>query len=81
MRTYNGIIFDVVGLAPRAHDPSIVECNDSNDINALPLQCSEVVDVAWEMICRAARCESTWDREEYDLLSGKLCWEGLADVD
>lgn len=81
MKTYNGIVFDVVGLAPRTHDPSVVECNDSNDINALALQCSEVLDVAREMLCRAAGSESTWNREENDLFPCELCIEVLADVD
>lgn len=35
--SYDGVIFDSICLAPRTHNPRIVERNGSHDINALCL--------------------------------------------
>ena len=69
-RTYNIIILNPIRLSPRTHDPRIVERDGCHDINALALQCSEVLDVAGEMLCGAAGGEGAGDGEDDDFLVG-----------
>ena len=72
-RLYNIITLDSIRLAPRTHNPRIVERNDGYDINSLALDRGQVVDVAGEVLGGAARCEGAWDGEENDLLVGPFC--------
>lgn len=48
--TYDVIILDAIGFAPSIHDPSIIVCNDSNDVDTLFLDLREVLDVWREMV-------------------------------
>jgi hypothetical protein len=48
-KTYNIITLDPIRLAPRTHNPRIIERNDRHDIDALRLDRREVLDVAREM--------------------------------
>jgi len=48
-KTYNIITLNPIRLAPRTHNPRIIERNDRHDIDALRLDRREVLDVAREM--------------------------------
>lgn len=43
--TYNIVPLYVVGLAPRAHYPSVIKGNDGNNINSSCLEVCQMVDV------------------------------------
>lgn len=62
----------LVDLAPSAHDPAIIECDDSDDIDALALQLLDVLDVRRQVIGLAARREGAGDGDEHDLLAFPL---------
>jgi hypothetical protein len=68
--TYNIVILDTIGLAPRTQDKRIVECNDGYGIDALALECAQVVDVAGEVLGGAGGSEGTRDGEDDDFLVG-----------
>ena len=55
------IVVDAISLAPRGHDPSIVEGNDDDLVDALGLELLLVVDVGGEVRGLASRSESTRD--------------------
>jgi hypothetical protein len=44
-RSYDIVTLDLVDFAPCIHDPSIVRCDDGNDINTLALKVTELLDV------------------------------------
>jgi hypothetical protein len=71
--TYNIITLNAISLSPRTHNPGIIKSNHSNDVNALPLDGTQVLDVAGEMFSRAAGCEGTRDGEKDDFLVGPFC--------
>lgn len=76
-QTYDIITLNSIRFSPRAHDPRIIERNDSHDVDALALQRGEVLDVAWEMVGGAAGGESARDGEEDDFFVGPFCaWLG-----
>jgi hypothetical protein len=82
---YNRIIFDAVCLSPRAHDPSIIESDHSDDVYAFRLESGEVLDVAWEVLGAAAGREGAGDGEEDDFFVGPFCercvWLALEGVE
>ncbi len=59
----------LVDLAPSAHNPAVIECDDGDDVDAFGLQLLEVLDVRRHMKGLAARREGAWDRDEHDLLA------------
>lgn len=79
--THNIIILNPVRLAPRTHDPGIVERNDGHDVDALGLKRRQVLDVAGEMLCAAAGGEGAGDGEEDDFLVGPFGGSVVGDWD
>jgi len=75
--TYDIIILDTIGLSPGTHDPGIVECNASNDINALALELGQFLDEAGEVLGGATGGEGAGNGEDDDLLVGPLCGEDM----
>ena len=71
-RTYDIVILDVIGLTPRAHDPGIVESNAGNDIDALSLQCRQILNEARKMLGGAAGGECAGNGENDDFLISPL---------
>ena len=53
--TYDVIAFDAICLTPSTHDPSIVESDDSYDVDAFVFDCLQILDVRREMLCRTTR--------------------------
>lgn len=76
--TYNVITGDVIRLAPRTHNPRVVARNHGNNVHALLLQLGKVLDVAWEMVGRAAGGEGTWDILEVSMHDS---FEGIGVLD
>lgn len=62
------VVLDAVDLTPSVHDPAVVACNGSNDINTLLLELLGLCDVGWQMVCLATWGEGTGNGEEDDLL-------------
>jgi hypothetical protein len=71
--TYDRVILNSISLTPSAHNPRIIKCNDSHDINALCLETVQILNVAWQMFGTAARGEGAWDSKEDDFLVGPFC--------
>lgn len=44
------LILDTVDLAPCAHDEGVVECKDSNNVDALLAELGEVLDVSGDVV-------------------------------
>lgn len=74
--TYDIIILDTISLSPGAHDPGIVECNASNDINTLALELGQLRDEAGEVLGGAAGGKGAGNGEDDDLFIGPLCRGG-----
>ena len=62
------VVLDAIDLAPGVHDPAVVACNGSNDVNALLLELLGLCNVRREMVCLAAWGEGAGNGEEDDLL-------------
>jgi len=58
--THDIIPLDPIRLTPSAHDPSIIEGNDGNDIDTFGLDLREVLDIAGEMLDGATGCECAY---------------------
>lgn len=76
------VFFRPIDLAPSSHDPSIVACDHNDQIDALLQELIEVLEVRRNVVCLASWSESTWNRDQHDLLAGELlrCVEGLWDA-
>lgn len=81
IETHNVVVLDVVGLAPGAHDESIVVGQDSNDIDTLLADLRELLEVFGDVVGGANRGEGTGQREEDDLLVGPLLGRVVVDGD
>jgi hypothetical protein len=71
-QSYNIVILDVIGLAPRAHDEGVVEGNAGNDIDALALQLGQILDEARKMLGGASGGEGARHGEQNHLLISPL---------
>lgn len=58
--TNNVIAGNLVDFAPCVHDPTIIVCNDCNEINTLGFELAELVDIWRKVVCLAAWSESTY---------------------
>jgi hypothetical protein len=72
-QAYDRIIFDAIGLPPRAHNPCVIEGDHGDDVDAFALECGPVLDVAGEVFGAAAGGEGAGDGEEDDLFVGPFC--------
>src|SRR5579859_7165493 len=52
---YDVIAFDAICLTPSTHDPSIVERDNSYDVDAFVFDCLEIFNVRREVLCRTTR--------------------------
>lgn len=59
LHTYNIITLHTIDLAPSIHDPAIVACNGSDDVNALLAKLVDVLDIRGKVVSLAAGSEST----------------------
>lgn len=66
--THNLIVLYGVGLAPCAHNPSIVAGDYDHKINAFVFDLLQVLNIARKVTDRATRCEGPRDGEKHDLL-------------
>lgn len=57
--THDLVALDLVDLAPSAHDPCIIGCNNGNLVHTLALQIAVLLNVGRKVVCLAARGEST----------------------
>lgn len=66
------VTLNAIDLAPSVHDPRVVRRDNSNDIDTLALELRELLDVGWEVVGLAARCERAGNGDEDDLLACPL---------
>jgi hypothetical protein len=59
-QAYNIISCDLVHFTPGIHDPTIIVCNECDNIHALLLQRTEVLNVRRKMSGLATRSESSY---------------------
>lgn len=76
--TYNGVVGDVVGLAPAGHDELVVVGNEDDLVNALGLNLLVLLDVRGQVVGGAGGGEGTGDGDDDNLLVLGVCTALLA---
>ena len=66
------VTLDAVDLAPGVHDPRVVRRDNGNDIDALALQLTQLLNVGRKVVRLAAGCERAGDGDHNDLLARPL---------
>ncbi len=75
-KTYDRLILDAVGLAPRRHDECVVGRDEEDAVDALGAELGQVGEVRGDVLFLAGGREGAGDGDEDDLFVGEFCDDG-----